>query len=150
MNWARQNKTQKLTYFNKELSQNENKILIKKYLYILPIPLLLFTLLSLWYFPYATPALGIASLLFSLAIAILFIFEKHKQAENPHSKITKDILVLIFTLLLIIFLSGLAGMFANHYVSLRFGAVAGFVSAILVSFAVGFAVRWGVGKLSRE
>jgi hypothetical protein len=115
------------------------------------IAFLLFTTLigSMWLLPSATPILGIGMLLFSLAIAISSIFKKHKQTENSHSKIAKDVLILVTTLLLIIFLGGLAGMFANYYASPRFGAVVGFVSAIAVSFVVGYWVRWGIGKLGR-
>jgi amino acid transporter len=105
---------------------------------------------SLWLYPIATPVLGIVFLLFSLAMAISAIFKKHKQSENPRAKIAKDVLVLVITLLLIIFLGGLAGMFANQYTSPHFGVIVGFVSAILTSFAVGYAVRWGVGKLGRR
>jgi O-antigen/teichoic acid export membrane protein len=117
---------------------------------ILALLLFLVFIGSIWLYPPATPVLGIAFLLFSLAMAISSIFKKHKQAENPRAKIARDVLILVITLLLIIFLSGLAGMFANQYASPRFGAVAGFVFAILASFAVGYAVRWGVGKLSRR
>jgi hypothetical protein len=93
--------------------------------------------------------LGIVFLLFSLAIAISSIFKKHKQAENPRLKIAKDVLMLVITLLFIIFLGGLTGMFANYYASLRFGAVWGIVSALAASFVVGYLVRWGVRQVSR-
>jgi hypothetical protein len=106
-------------------------------------------LLSLWLYPSVAPVLGIAFLLSILAIAISSIFKKHKQTENPRPKIVKDVLILVTTLLLIIFLGGLTGIFANYYASLRFGAVVGFVSAIVASFVVGYLVRWGVGKLGR-
>jgi len=109
--------------------------------------LLLFIALigSIWLLPSATPMLGIAMLLF----VISSIFKKHKQAENPRSKIAKDVLILVITFLLITFLGGLTGMFANYYASLRFGAVVGFVSAIAASFVVGYFVRRGMGKFSR-
>ena len=85
---------------------------------------------SMWLFPVGTFAFGIIFLLFSLAVAIYSIFKKHKEAENPRAKIAKDVSILVITLLLIIFLGGLAGMFANYYVSLKFGAIAGLVAAI--------------------
>jgi hypothetical protein len=88
-------------------------------------------------------------LLFSLAIAVRYIFERHKYSENPRPKIAKDILMLVFTLFLVIFLGGLAGMFANQYANLRFGAVWGVISALVASFVVGYLVRWGVGQVSR-
>ena len=87
-------------------------------------------------------------LLFSLAIAVRYIFERHKYSENPRPKIAKDILALILTHMLIIFLGGLAGMFANQYVNPRFGAVVGFVSAIAASLAVGYLVKMGAKKIS--
>jgi drug/metabolite transporter (DMT)-like permease len=87
-------------------------------------------------------------LLFSLAIAVRYIFERHKYSENPRPKIAKDILILVITLLLIIFLGGLAGLFANQYASPRFGAVVGFVSAIAASLAVGYLVKMGAKKIS--
>jgi hypothetical protein len=115
------------------------------------IALILFIVLigSMWFFPSATVFVGIILLIISLAIAISSIFKKHKQTENPRHRITKDVLILIVTFLLILFLGGLAGMFANYYVSPRFGMVAGFVSAIAVSFAVGYLVNRGAGRISR-
>ena len=122
--------------------------MLKKYFLLLPTLFLLATLLSLWLFPSATPALGTASLLFSLAISIHAIFEKHKGTENARPKITKDMLVLTLTILLIAFLGGIAAMLANFYVSLSFGAVVGLVSAVVVSFLIGYVVRKGMGRLS--
>jgi heme/copper-type cytochrome/quinol oxidase subunit 2 len=86
--------------------------------------------------------------LFSLAISVRYIFKKHKHSENFRVKIAKDILILVITLLLIIFLGGLAGLFANQYASPRFGAVVGFVSAIAASLAVGYLVKMGAKKIS--
>ena len=103
--------------------------------------------ISIWLFPSATPALGTVSLLSSLAMAIHAIFEKHKKTEKPRPKIAKDILVLILTILLIAFLGGIAVMLANTYVSLSFGAVVGLVSALGVSFTIGYAIKKGMGRL---
>ena len=110
---------------------------------------LFFTILltSMWLFPSATFALGITFLLFNVATAISSIFKKHKPAENPRPKIAKDIFILVVTLLLIIFLGGLAGMFANYYASSHFGGVAGFVAAIIASLVVGYLVKTGVVKI---
>jgi hypothetical protein len=119
--------------------------------------LLLITFLSLWLYPSATPALGIASLLFTLAVSIQSIFKKHEASENPRPKIAKDVWILVITMLLVIVLGGivglLAGKYAGEYIESRwqgFGMAAGFVSAILVGFAIGYAVKWGVGKLGKE
>jgi F0F1-type ATP synthase assembly protein I len=118
------------------------------------LPIFVLLLLSIagmsLYFPAAAPVLGMAVLLFSLAVSIHSIFQKHKQAESPRAKITKDVLVLVFTLLLIIFLGGLAGLFAAQYAwSQRWGMVAGFILAMLASFAVGYAVHRAAGKITR-
>jgi len=96
------------------------------------------------------PALGMAVLLFSLAVSIYSIFQKHKQAENSRAKIAKDVLVLVFTLLLVILLGGLAGLFAAQYAwSQRWGMAAGFILAMLASFAVGYTVNKIAGKITK-
>ena len=122
--------------------------MLKKYFPVALIIFLLFTIFSLWLYPTATPVLGLASLLFSLAISICAIFEKHKGTENPRPKIAKDTLMLVFTVLLVIFLGGIAAMLANFHVSPSFGAVAGIISAITASFAMGYFIKNGVGRLS--
>lgn len=111
------------------------------------IAILLFIVLigSIWVFPTAAPALVITFLLFSLAIAISSIFKRYKQTENPRFKIAKDIMILLITLLLILFLGGLAGMYANYFANPRFGALIGFISAMGASFTVGYLVKKIVG-----
>lgn len=115
------------------------------------IALLLFVamLFSIWRLPTLTPVLGFLFLLFSLAISVSSILKRHKDAENTYRKITKDILILIFTLLLVIALGELAGMYANQYVSLKFGMIAGIVSALVASFAIGFLVKWGMERVAK-
>ena len=120
---------------------------MKKYLHLFSILLLFCTMLSIWFFPSSTLVLGIASLLFSLAISIHAIFEKHKGTENPRPKITKDTLVLILTILVIAFLGGIVAMLSIFYVSLSFGAVAGLVSAAVISCVIGYAVKKGMEGL---
>ena len=120
---------------------------MKKYLPLFSILLLFCAMLSLWLFPFATSIFGLTSLLFSMTISIHVIFEKHKEAEDSRPKIAKDTLVFILTILLIALLSGIAAMLANFYVSLSFGVVVGLVSAIAVSFAVGYFVKKGMGRL---
>lgn len=87
-------------------------------------------------------------LLFSLAIAVYAIFEKHKGTENPRPKILKETGVMVLTLVIVIFLGGVAAMLTNFYVSPSFGAVVGLVSAVVVSFMIGYVVKKGVGRLS--
>jgi hypothetical protein len=115
--------------------------------YYMPILFLLLITISLWRFPLATPVLGIAFLLFSLAIAVSSIYKKHKQTENLRPKIVKDLLILILTLLFAIFLGGLAGTVVNQYAGLYFGVVAGVFFALAASFAAGYLVRWGMAKV---
>ena len=120
--------------------------------------LMLFTLFGVGLFvPSILPALGVIFFLFTLSTAIAFIIEKHKGQEPARRKVTRDILVLAITLLLAVLLGGMvcqsAANIAGAYVEVRWagwGSVVALVSAILVIFAVGYAVRWGAGKLSRE
>ena len=114
---------------------------------IIFVPLMIAAFLSTWLYPQASPTLGALSLLISLALSTYTIFEKHKGTENPRPKIAKDILVLILAILLIAFLGGIAVMLANFYVSLSFGAVVGLVSALGVSFTIGYAIKKGMGRL---
>jgi len=123
---------------------------MQKYLPTISISLLVVTLLLLAFSPTISPKLGIVSLLVSLSLSIHAIFQTHKGTENSRPKIAKDILILVATILLITFLGGLTGMLTNYYTSLRFGVVVGFVSAIAASFVVGYFVKKGVGKLSRQ
>jgi len=120
--------------------------MFKKHLPLIPILLLLAILLSLWLFPAATPKLGTASLLFSLTLSTYTILEKHKGTENARPKILKEVGVMVLTLLIIIFLGGLAAMLTNFYVSLSFGEVVGLVSALCVSLVIGYVVKKGMGR----
>jgi hypothetical protein len=124
-------------------------LILKRYSTPLSVAFLLVIFISLVLHSLATPALGIAFLLFSLALSIHAIFEKYKQTENPRPKVAKDVLILVVTLLLIIFLGGLAGLFANYYASQRFGTIVGFVTAMAASFVVGYFVKKGVRKFGR-
>jgi hypothetical protein len=121
---------------------------MKRYLPLLTITFLLIALLSLWLYPSATPALGLASLLFSLALSTYTITQTHKGTENARPKILKEAGVIVLTILLITFLGGLAAMLTNSYVSPSFGVTLGFVSAIAVSFIIGYAVKKGMGRLT--
>jgi len=116
-------------------------IWMKKYLQIISISLLVVTLLSLVFYPALSTALGIIALLFSLALSTYAIFEKHKGTEHIRPKILKEAGVVVFTLLIIIFLGGLAAMLTNFYVSLSFGEVVGLVSALGVSLVIGYVIK---------
>jgi len=119
---------------------------------------MLFTLFGVGLFvPSILPALGVIFFLFTLSTAIAFIIEKHKRQEHARRRIAMDISILATTLLLAVLLGGMvcqsAANIAGAYVEVRWqglGMAAGFIAAILVSFAVGYAVNRAAGKLSRE
>ena len=103
--------------------------------------LFLITLLSVWVIPtFAYIIIGI-SLLFSLVLSTYSIIQKHAGTEHARAKILKDVGVMVFTLIIILFLGGIAAMLANYQVGMRWGEVAGIVSAIGASFGVGYLVR---------
>jgi protein-S-isoprenylcysteine O-methyltransferase Ste14 len=96
-------------------------------------------------------------ILLAFVTGAAFIIEKHKEHESMRRKIAGDILILAITLLLAVLLGGMASRFAANvtgaYVEVRWqglGMAAGFIAAILVSFAVGYAANRAAGKLSRE
>ena len=131
--------------------------MVKKYFPLISVLLLLATLLSLWFLPSATPALGVAVLLFTPAASVSSIFEKHKDSKAPRSKIVKEIVGVVLTVLVVVTIGGAAGLFAGRYAGVYaeshwsgMGIMAGFVSAIATGFAVGYAVRRGMGKLNRR
>ncbi len=88
-----------------------------------------------------------ASLLFSLALSTYTIFQKHRETENARPKILKDAGVMVLTLIIILFFGGVAAMLANYQVGMRWGEVAGLLSAIGVGFLVGYLVRKGLLRL---
>jgi len=122
---------------------------MKKYLQIISVLLLVVTLLSLVFYPVISLILGIVSLLLSLALSTYAIYAKHKGSEHARPKILKEVGIMILTLVIILFLSGIAAMLANYQVGIRWGEVAGLISAFAASFGVGYLVRKGTGKLAR-
>jgi hypothetical protein len=122
---------------------------MKKYLAPLNLLLLIATFLSLWLHPPSTLALAVLTLLFNLGTAIYSIFDKHKGSENSKPKIARELLILMVTLLLIVFLGGLAGLFANSYFSPRFGETIGLFSALVASFVLGYLVKKSIGRIVR-
>lgn len=117
---------------------------MQKYIPILPILFLATTLVLLAVYPIAVPMFAIFTLLISLAISIYGIYTKHMGTERARLKILKEVGVMLLTLIVVIFLGGIAGMLANAQVGMRWGTVAGLVSAIAVSFGVGYLVRKGM------
>lgn len=104
------------------------------------------TIMSISASSITTSIFGVIVLLFSVSFSIYTIFQTHKRTPNARIKTAKDILIFLVTFLLILFIGGLAGILANFYISQQFGAVMGFVCAMLVSFAVGYGVRTGFAK----
>jgi hypothetical protein len=130
---------------------------LKKYSLLLSVLLLLAIFGMALFYPVALPALGVICILLAFVTGAAFIIEKHKGHELMRRKVTKDILILAITLLLAVLLSGMVSRFATNvvgaYVEVRWvgwGSVAALASAILASFAVGYLVNRGVGKLSRK
>jgi len=120
----------------------------KKYLQMILVALLLLNLISGLLFSFTTAQfLGILTFLFTLAFSTYTIYTKHIGTENARAKILKEVGFMVLTLIIILFLGGIAAMLTNYQVSMRWGEVAGLVSAIAASFAVGYLVRKGMGVL---
>jgi hypothetical protein len=134
-----------------------------------PLPISLLMLLALFgvglYLPAMLLPLGI--LLVPLVFAFSFAVMKEKyQTQHQRGEITQSemrnkmrkgfavlIAILLLTILFGVWVSGWVSGLVGNGVEVRWagrGSVAALVSAILVSFAVGYMVRWGMGKLSRE
>lgn len=109
--------------------------------------LFVITLMSVWVIPTFAYIIVLLSLLFSLVLSTYTIIHKHKGTEHAHTKILKEVGVMVLTLVIILFLGGTAAMLANYQVGMRWGEVAGLVSAIGASFAVGYLVRKGMGAI---
>jgi hypothetical protein len=114
----------------------------------LPILLLIATLMSLVIYPSSAPILGVITLLLSLALSTYTIYTKHTGTEYARAKILKEVGVMVITLIIILFLGGIVAMLANAQVGMRWGEVAGLISAIAASFAVGYLVRVGMGRFA--
>ncbi|MFN8434343.1 MAG: hypothetical protein U0V18_09990 [Anaerolineales bacterium] len=121
---------------------------MKKYMPFIFILFFLLTLLSIVLYPTATPILGIIALLLTLALSTYTIYAKHKGTQHARAKILKEVGVMVLTLIAVIFLGGIASMLVNVQVGMRWGEVAGLVSAIGASFLVGYMIRKGMMRLA--
>lgn len=110
---------------------------------------LVVTLLSPVLYPTASAILGSISLLLTLVLSTYTIYTKHKGTEHARAKILKEVGVMVLMLITVIFLGGIAAMLANAQVSLRWGEIAGIVSALGASFGVGYLVRVGMMRFVR-
>ena len=122
---------------------------MQKYLPVVSILLLGVTLLSFVLYLTISPILVMLSSLLTLSLSTYAIYTKHAGTEHARAKILKEVGVMALTLVIVIFLGGIASMLANAQVSVRWGEVAGFLSAIGASFGVGYLVRAGVGRFNR-
>ncbi len=111
--------------------------------------LVLITIIAIWVIPTYAYILVILSLLLSLALSTYTIYTKHAGTEHARANILKEAGVMVITLVIVLFLGGIASMLANAQVGIRWGTVAGLVSAIAASFVVGYLVRVGMGRVIR-
>ena len=114
---------------------------------MMKIAFLFAALLLLILFPAISPILGAIYLLLSLTLSTYTIYTKHAGTEHARAKTLKEAGVMVLTLVIVLFLGGIASMLANYQVGMRWGTVAGLVSAIAASFGVGYLVRKGMGQL---
>ena len=108
---------------------------MKKVVTLLSIAILIAVLLSLLFYPQVSVVLGVTSLLLSLAFSTYTIYTKHAETEHARAKILKEAGVMVLTLVIVLFLGGIASMLANVQVGMRWGTVAGLGSAIGARFA---------------
>ena len=115
-----------------------------------PLTLLLIVIIfPLVFYPETGSILGMMFFLSSLFFSIYTIFQTHKGSEYALQKILKDVGMMVLMLIIILFLGGIAAMLVNYQVSMKWGEVAGVVSAIGASFVVGYLVRKGMMQLSK-
>lgn len=102
---------------------------------------------SILFYPPAAWIFATASILLLLITSVSSIFEKHRGIENERQKITRDFLILIVTLGFIVLLGWLAGTWVGRQAQAQFGARAGLLCALIVSFIVGYGVKKASSKL---
>ena len=112
---------------------------------------LVILVISLWFFPSATPIFGIAILLVSLGVAILFIIKKHRKAYFD-SKLTRTIFVRnvsleIFGILIATILAGLAGRYLAQVVTAQ---ITHELAKLIVSIMIGILAGVGIGLLVKK
>ena len=82
----------------------------------LVIVLLALSLLSIvffWISPLLTSIFGMLSMFFTLALSTYAIYTKHAGTEHARAKILKEVGMMVLTLVIVIFLGGIASMLAN-------------------------------------
>ncbi len=117
----------------------------------IPFLLILVLILSVWFLPSATPALGIALIVVSLAIAVFSILIKHRTAylqgrltrtafvRNTGLDVLGILLAMALAVLLGLYLAGIVTrMISNDSTRL----IAGIAVCLLVGSGVGLFVNW--------
>jgi hypothetical protein len=122
---------------------------------LIPFLLILVLILSVWLLPSATPALGIALIVTSLAIAVFSIFMKHRmdylQGRLTRTAFVRSTFLDVFGILLAMVLavllgSYIAGMVTQPIANDSTRLIAGITVALLVGLGVGLFVNWTGGR----
>ncbi len=146
------------SYTITEIGLNVHTFLRKNSLSI-SLLLLLIILISAWRFPSVTSILAVSLLLFSIAIAISSILEKHEATppEEMRRKIAKDIIILMVSIIVAVTVGGIVGQFvgihAQGYARIHWPGLdmtAGLLAAVLAAFVTGFFIRRGILKATRS
>jgi hypothetical protein len=123
---------------------------------LVPFLLILVLIISVWLLPSATPALGIALIVISLAIAVFAILMKHRT-DYLHGRLTylafvRNAFLDVFGILLAMVLAVLLGSYIAGTVtrpisndSIRL--FAGIIVGLLVGLGVGLSVNWAWRRL---
>ena len=118
--------------------------------------LILVLILSMWLFPSATSALGIALIVSSLSIAIFAVLQKHgttyRQGKLTRSAFLRNTSLDVSGILLAVTLAGLLGRFVAGIVTQPISndlgrLIAGILIGLLVGIGVGVFVNRAWGRL---
>jgi hypothetical protein len=122
----------------------------------IPFLLILVLILSVFLFPFATPALGIALIATSLAIAVFSILMKHRtaylQGWLTRTAFVRNTFLDVFGILLAMALAVLLGSYIAGRVAQPISndstrLIAGIIVGLLVGLGVGLLVNWTWGRL---
>ena len=122
---------------------------------LIPFLLILVLILSVWLLPSATPALGIALIVTSLAIAVFSIFMKHRtaylQGRLTRTAFMRSTFLDVFGILLAMALAVLLGSYIAGMVTRPISndstrLMAGITVGLLVGLGVGIFVSWTWGR----
>jgi hypothetical protein len=109
---------------------------------------LLLVVVSSWKSPSATPVLGIALIVVSLAIAFFFVFRKHRMAylegKLTRAAFVRNTCLDVFGILLAVALAGLLGRYVAGVVAMP---IRNDLIRLLAGVIIGLLVGAGVGTL---